>query len=126
MRRAARSACLVAAVVGIAGGCARDVRTQNAAVPTPSSTAPSSTARDSTGGVTALPDTATLLRPGRYSYRAFRPAVTLQVPSGWEVGHRHTDFVDIWYDDAASLAFARPDFVIGAHGRVKTRGLSPA
>src|SRR4051794_11452153 len=104
MRRAARIACLVVVVVGMAGGCARDARTQNAAVPTPSNTEPSGVVREAAGGVMALPDTATLLRPGRYSYRAFRPAVTLQVPSGWEVGHRHADFFDIWYDDAASLA----------------------
>jgi hypothetical protein len=87
-----------------------------------SSRSPAPAARST---VASLPATLSALQPGRYTFRAFHPRVTFSVTAGWEVGHRHHDMFDIWQGDFVGLAFARPTYVIGRHGHVRTAGLGP-
>jgi hypothetical protein len=65
------------------------------------------------------------MAPGVYTFTPFEPAVTFRVGTGWGAGHDHTQFFDIWREPGAALAFARPEYLVGADGRVDVSELTP-
>jgi hypothetical protein len=67
----------------------------------------------------------TPLEPGRYRFSPFDPPLTFEVAAGWEGGHTHVEFFDVWYGEDVSVGFARPAFVNGVDGPVEIGRLTP-
>ena len=62
--------------------------------------------------------------PGAYTWTGFEPRVTFEVPSGWEGGHTHDDFFDVW--NGAFVGFMRPEHLVTGNGKpVSTAGMDP-
>jgi hypothetical protein len=86
--------------------------------PVPSEPVPSEAAEDIIGDGTELD-------PGVYTWSGFDPHVTFELPDGWEGGHTHDDFFDVWND--AYVAFMRPQtFVTDSGKRIEASELDPA
>jgi len=65
------------------------------------------------------------LDAGVYTWSGFEPHVTFELPEGWEGGHTHDDFFDVWND--AYVAFMRPLSLVTDSGkRVDASTLDPA
>ena len=60
---------------------------------------------------------------GTYAWTSFEPHLTLAVPAGWQVGHRHRDYFDLFPATATSgggpgVGFGRFRAVFGPNGAV--------
>jgi len=56
----------------------------------------------------------TPLQPGTYTFSPFEPRVTFELTTeGFEGGHTHPYFFDIWNGQDSALGFAVPGFLIG-------------
>jgi hypothetical protein len=65
------------------------------------------------------------LDPGVYTWAGFEPHVTFELGDGWEGGHTHDDFFDVWNE--AYVAFMRPRSLVQDAGkRIDARTLDPA
>jgi len=65
------------------------------------------------------------LEPGVTTYSLFAPAFTFVVPEGWEGGHAHADYFDVWNGTDLVVGFGRPSAVPGPDGRIDMETLSP-
>ena len=65
------------------------------------------------------------LEAGRIRYSAFEPPFTFAVPEGWEGGHEHADYFDVFDGTDFAVGFARPASIPGPHGRVAADSLTP-
>jgi hypothetical protein len=113
---------MVAASVGLVGGCATASTTPGpigASVPPSASVAPSASAA-ATSGIAShlagaertLPPSQVPIAPGTYRWDGFVPAVSFELESGWQVGHRHPEFFDLFRgDDFPGVSFGRFDDV---------------
>jgi hypothetical protein len=60
-----------------------------------------------------------------YTWAGFEPHVTFEVPNGWEGGHTHNDFFDVW--NAAYVGFMRPETLnVGSGTRLDASELDAA
>jgi hypothetical protein len=65
------------------------------------------------------------LEPGRTRYSAFQPPFTFVVPAGWEGGHDHADYFDVWNGADFVVGFGRPAAIAGPDGRIDIEAASP-
>ena len=104
------------AVMVLVGGCSGTAITTPAPsaaeprTPAPSGmypgASPGQTSKPLPSGVAMLTDG--VLEPGTYRFDGFEPAVEVTVGDGWEVGHFHPDFFDLFHaGDFPSVGFAR-------------------
>jgi hypothetical protein len=115
-RAAAFAALLLAACSG--GVPAQPPRSETPAVPTPPS--PSADA----DGVHEFLGEAPL-EPGVTRYSLFEPPFTFVVPEGWEGGHSHADYFDVWNGADLVVGFGRPSAVPGPESRIDIDTLTP-
>jgi hypothetical protein len=99
--------------VAVVGGCGS--REQSASAPTGST---SQSARELPAGSERPLDA------GKYTFSAFEPGLTFSVGQGWETGHQHDDFFDVWRGRTTAIGWARPEFVAGPEGRLEAEGLT--
>lgn len=65
------------------------------------------------------------LEPGVTTYSLFEPPFTFVVPEGWEGGHAHADYFDVWNGADLVVGFGRPAGIPGPDGRIDIESLSP-
>lgn len=65
------------------------------------------------------------LEPGVTRYSLFEPPFTFVVPEGWEGGHAHADYFDVWNGVDFVVGFGRPAAVPGPDGRIDIETLTP-
>jgi hypothetical protein len=65
------------------------------------------------------------LEPGLTRYSLFEPPFTFLVPEGWEGGHAHADYFDVWNGADLVVGFGRPSSVPGPDGRIEVDALAP-
>lgn len=131
----ARVAAFVAAfVAAIAAGCTPAASTAATPATTPPAAAaslpPSPTPRPTPTSAPTLPAGVAWLRdghvePGTYRFAGFEPAIQVAIDGdGWEVGHFHDDFFDLFLDgDFPAIGFGRFVAVLGRDGtRVPASG----
>jgi hypothetical protein len=91
--------------------------TTSPAEPTPTATLPAEPVDVAGGGAS--------LEPGVYTWSGFEPRVTFEVPGGWEGGHTHDDFFDVWLEEGAFVGFMRPAELVTDEGPVPFGDLDP-
>jgi hypothetical protein len=64
------------------------------------------------------------LEPGVTTYSRFEPPFTFVVPGGWEGGHAHADYFDVWNGADLVVGFGRPAGIPG-DGRIDIESLDP-
>ena len=65
------------------------------------------------------------LEPGVTTYSQFEPPFTFVVPEGWEGGHAHADYFDVWNGADLVVGFGRPAAVPSPDGGIDIESLSP-
>jgi hypothetical protein len=107
MRTAARLGAIL--TLGVVASCGTPAASSAGLASTVAQTAgPTGSPASSVAAARTFPPSQTPIAPGRYRWSRVAPAVSFDVGPGWELGHAHPEFFDLFRgSDFPSVSFAR-------------------